>query len=278
MYLRPTDLGQALAALKAGPLTILAGGTDFYPARVGRPVREDVLDISALPDLQAIGETSEGWRIGALATWSDIAAHALPPIFDGLKLAAREIGGRQIQNAGTLAGNVCNASPAADGVPVLLSLGAEVELASVAGLRRLPLAAFITGNRRTERRPDELLTAIVVPRWPDASRATFRKLGARRYLVISIVAVALALALDRDGRIERAGLAVSACSEIAQRLPTLEAELCGQVLTGALAQHIRPEHLADLTPISDVRGTAEYRRDAALTLLRRALAEVAGEA
>ena len=112
VYLRPENLDQALDALSGGGLAIVAGGTDFYPARVGRPLDDDVLDISAIAGLRAIEERDDDWRIGALATWSEVIAADLPPCFDGLKLAAREVGGVQIQNAGTVAGNLCNASPA----------------------------------------------------------------------------------------------------------------------------------------------------------------------
>src|SRR5262249_4116921 len=127
-YLRPTSLDEALRALTR-PWTVLAGGTDFYPARVGRAIDENVLDIGGIAALRGITEQSEGWRLGATTTWSELTETSLPPLFDGLKQAAREVGGRQIQNAGTIAGNLCNASPAADGAPPLLALGAEVELA-----------------------------------------------------------------------------------------------------------------------------------------------------
>jgi CO/xanthine dehydrogenase FAD-binding subunit len=147
-YLRPESLEEALQALTR-PWTVLAGGTDFYPARVGRAIDEDVLDITAISALRGISEEEAGWRLGATTTWSELIETPLAPLFDGLKQAAREVGGRQIQNAGTIAGNLCNASPAADGVPPLLALGAEVELAGRAGARRLPLSRFITGNRRT---------------------------------------------------------------------------------------------------------------------------------
>jgi CO/xanthine dehydrogenase FAD-binding subunit len=277
MYLRPTDLTQALTALKARALTVLAGGTDFYPARVGRPVREDVLDITALSGLRGVREAPEGWRIGALATWSDILGQPLPPVFDGLKLAAREVGGQQIQNAGTIAGNICNASPAADGIPVLMALEAEVELSALDGVRRVPLEAFVTGSRRTERRPDELVTGILIPRWGPEAQATFLKLGARRYLVISIVVVAVTVDSDADGSVSRVAVAVGACSEVAQRLTKLEAKLVGKPLSPALADLVRPNDLAPLAPISDFRATAAYRHDAALTLVRRALAELGGE-
>jgi CO/xanthine dehydrogenase FAD-binding subunit len=277
MYLRPTDLTQALSALKGRRFSVLAGGTDFYPARVGRPWTDDVLDITGLGGLREVREEAGAYRIGALATWSEILAAPLPSVFDGLKLAAQEIGGRQVQNAGTLAGNLCNASPAADGIPILLALEAEVELSAQDGVRRLPLAAFLTGGRRTVRRADELMTAILIPRWGARARSTFCKLGARRYLVISIAMVAAVLEAGADGAITRAALAVGACSQVAQRLGALEAKLLGKALAPTLADLVRPEDLALLTPISDIRGSAEYRRDAAMTLVQRALAELGRE-
>jgi len=277
MYLRPTDLDVALRALKGAPLAVLAGGTDLYPACVGRPPPDDILDITALSALRGVREEASGFRIGALTTWSELLATPLPPWFDGLKRAAREVGGRQVQNAGTLAGNLCNASPAADGMPALLALDAEVELVAHDAVRRLPLASFVTGNRRTVRRAEELLTAILIPQWASSTRSTFIKLGARRYLVISIVMVAATLEADARGAVSRAALAVGACSEVAQRLPALETKLLGAPLGPALADLVGPQDLSALRPISDIRGSAEYRRHAALTLVRRALRELGDE-
>src|SRR3954447_9821432 len=111
LYLRPTEIEEAVAALAAGKLTILAGATDFYPARVGKPLSEDILDITALAALRGIAEDERGFRVGGAVRCSEVVAADLPRWFAGLALAAREIGGRQIQNAGTLAGNNCNASP-----------------------------------------------------------------------------------------------------------------------------------------------------------------------
>jgi CO/xanthine dehydrogenase FAD-binding subunit len=273
-YLRPVELTEALAALAAGPRVILAGGTDYYPARVGQPLDDDLLDITALPDLRRIADEGAHWRIPALATWTDVLEAPLPPLFDGLKLAAREVGGVQIQNAGTLCGNLCNASPAADGTPNLLALDALVELSSARATRRLPVAAFVTGSRAIVRRPEEMVTALIVPKPKDDARATFLKLGARKYLVISIVMVAAALEIA-DGTVARARIAVGSCSAVAQRLPALEATLAGQRLDAGLADLARPEHLAPLSPIDDIRGTATYRRDAALTVVQRAIRALA---
>ncbi len=271
VYLRPAELPDALRALSSQRLTVLAGGTDFYPARVGKPLDDDVLDITALGGLRGISDAGGRHRIGALATWTDVIRADLPPWFDGLKLAAREVGGMQVQNTGTVVGNVCNASPAADGVPNLLALDAEVELASHAGTRSVPLAQFVAGNRRTTRRADEIVTALLIPKPRHPARATFLKLGARKYLVISIVMVAAVIETD-GGKVANARVAVGSCSEVAQRLPALEAALRGQTLSPSL---VRAEHLAPLKPIDDVRGSAAYRRDAALTLVRRALKELA---
>jgi len=268
-YLRPTSLNEALQAL-ARPWTVLAGGTDFYPARVGRAIDDNVLDITAIAALRGIVAGPDGWRLGATTTWSELIEAELPPLFNGLKQAAREVGGRQIQNVGTLAGNLCNASPAADGVPPLLALDAEVELAGRAGIRRLPVAAFITGNRRTVLAPGELLVALHVPKPGRLARSAFLKLGARRYLVISIAMAAATLEIEAD-RIVSARIAVGACSAVAQRLPALEAALAGAPLDRRLADRVEAAQLAPLSPIDDVRGSAGYRSDAVVTLLRRLL-------
>ena len=135
----------------------------------------------------------------------------------------------------------------------------------------LPLGEFILGNRKTARRPDELLTAIRVPRRVENAVSTFLKLGARRYLVISIVMVAANLVLEDDGTIREALVCVGSCSPVAMRLTELERALRGQPARPGLQRVVRPEHLATLAPIDDVRATAAYRSDAARTLVERAL-------
>jgi len=270
VYLRPKRTEEALERLAAAPLTVLAGGTDHYPARVAKPLGEDILDITALDALRGIRRTPEGWRIGATTRWTQIIEARLPPLFDALKQAAREVGGVQIQNSGTLAGNLCNASPAADGVPALLALDAAVELASIRGTRRLALENFILGPRRTARRADELLTAILIAKPRLAARSRFLKLGARRYLVISIAMVAVVIEIEAE-RVAAARVAVGACSPVAQRLPALEAALVGAPLDESLGARLRAEHLAPLAPIDDPRGTAAYRREAAQILVARCL-------
>src|SRR5438067_3775784 len=159
VYLRPRTLNEAVDALGEPGAQVLAGGTDFYPALGERWISTPVVDITAVREIKGIAREKDYFRIGGGTTWTKVLQTPLPHCFDALKAAAREIGSVQIQNCGTVAGNLCNASPAADSVPALLVLDAEVELVSTGGARRLPLAQFITGNRRTQIRADEVLTA-----------------------------------------------------------------------------------------------------------------------
>jgi CO/xanthine dehydrogenase FAD-binding subunit len=269
-YIKPKTLDEAVAWLSAGEARILSGGTDFYPALGDRVVRDAIVDVSGLRELRGISTDKDRFRIGGLTTWSEIVRTPLPRCFDALKAAAREVGAVQIQNRGTVAGNLCNASPAADGVPPLLVLDAEVELVSDGGVRRMPLADFIVGNRRTQRKANEILTAVLIPRGLDDAVSTFVKLGARRYLVISISMVA-AIVQFENHKVVEARVAVGSCSAVARRLPALEAELVGVTVRDPLGASVRPEHLSSLSPIDDVRATAAYRIDASLRLVQRAL-------
>ncbi len=271
LYLRPTTLDEAVHALAESRGSILSGGTDFFPSLGDRVPSIPVIDISAVADLKGIHTTNDTIQIGGRTTWQEILEAPLPRGFDGLKAAAREVGSVQIQNVATVAGNLCNASPAADGIPPLLALDAEVTLASVSGVRRIPLASFVLGNRKTMRRADEILSAISVPRRLENSASTFLKLGARRYLVISIAMVAANLRIDEHGKIAEVLLAVGACTASALRLRTLEQSLCGVPAEQGIGNLVKPEHLAELSPIDDLRATAGYRRHAAQVLLKRAL-------
>jgi len=265
MYQRPENLAQALEALANGA-TPLAGGTDLFPRGEAR----NVVDVSRLPELRGIWNDNGAIRIGAATTWSEIVAMPLPPALTCLQQAAQDIGALQIQNSGTIGGNLCNASPAADGAPPLLALDAEVELAGPRGLRRLPLSDFLLGNRRTALLSGELMTAVIVPR-PDALGASaFLKLGARRYLVISIVMAAAGLRIE-NGLIAEARIAVGAAAPVARRLRALEDHLRGKPADSSLDFYVTADSFHDISPIDDLRATADYRRDAAVTLVRRAL-------
>ena len=224
-------------------------------------------------------------RIGALETWSALRRAALPAGCEALAQAAAAVGGQQIQNQGTIGGNLCNASPAADGVPVLLALDAQVELCSLRGARRLPLEQFVLGNRKTALAADELLTAIHLPLGSARARSQFLKLGHRRYLVISIAMVAVRLDFDAQDRVSSCAIAIGACSAVAQRQPALERllldrprsqleSLIDAALSAAAGASAPPSQLSGLSPLDDVRGSAAYRLEVAGELVRRALLEV----
>ncbi|MGB7184682.1 MAG: FAD binding domain-containing protein, partial [Burkholderiaceae bacterium] len=267
---RPQQLRDALQLMNQHTVTVMAGGTDIYPAHVGRSVKGTVLDISALSELSQVRSIAVNGEVflelGAALTWTSLVRRRDPllrsPWLDGLVMAAAEVGGVQIQNRGTLAGNLCNASPAADGVPALMALDASVVLISIQGERVLPLHKFITGPRQTALMPNELVRAIrlPVPMSTDRSHAAFLKLGHRRYLVISAVMVAARLDW-RDNRVAAAAIAVGSCSPVAIRLPALENDLLGQSPANVIALSGRPlpgATLSALSPISDLRGSDHY--------------------
>jgi CO/xanthine dehydrogenase FAD-binding subunit len=267
--IRPRTLSEAISAAGSGDRVVIAAGcTDLFPATHAQTLPGRILDLTTVEGLRGIARTADGWRIGAATTWTDILRADLPPAFEGLKAAARQVGGVQIQNAGTVGGNLCNASPAADGVPPLLTLDAEVELVSGRGVRRLPLAEFITGPRRTMLAPGEILTAILLP---DAQgRGSFVKLGARAYLVISIVMVA-ARAVVADGRLAAVAVSVGSCSPVAVRMTALETRLTGAPVADAAGIVTADLVAPALLPIDDVRADAVYRAEVAVELIRRAL-------
>lgn len=267
-YARPDSLPEALRLMAGGGRRVLAGGTDLYPG-AGARLTGPVLDPGGLPGL--VGVTAgQGLRIGAATPWAAIAAADLPPAARALQQAARQVGGVQVQNAGTIGGNLCNASPAADGVPPLMALEARVEILSAAGTRTMALDQFLLGPRRTALAPDEILAAILIPAAALSGRSAFVKLGARSHLVISIAMVAARLVVECD-HIIQAAVAVGACSPVAQRLALVEAALIGAPVAAAVSRIRAPDVQAALAPIDDVRATAAYRREAAVELVRRAV-------
>lgn len=276
-YYRPATLQEAIAIAANEDVVPLAGATDVYPAAVGRrawgdPTHKDVLDLSAVAALRGIYETAEGTRIGALATWSDLVAAPLPPTFDGLKAAARAVGGLQVQNRGTIAGNLVTASPAGDGAPNLMALDAEVEIEGPNGTRRVAVERFIVDYRRVDLVRGEIVAALHVPKAPGAISA-FEKLGARAYLVISIAMVA-GLARIEGGRIVEVRLAVGACSPVARRLRDLEKDLVS-VPAREAGDVVASQHFSGLSPIDDIRASGEYRLAAAEWLTRDVLSRLA---
>lgn len=271
-YFAVRDLEEAIRIRAQTGFAVLAGGTDLYPALENGLRIPGAIDITNVAALRApIRRTGDLWTIPALTTWSEVVGADLPAQFDALKQAGVEVGGRQIQNTGTVGGNICNASPAADGVAALLALDATVVLEGAGGRREMPLAEFVRGNRRTALLADEILTAVQVPAVTGRHASLFRKLGARRYLVISIAMVAVLVELDSRGVTCRGAIAVGACADRALRLPAAEASLLGLDME-ALGRYELPDGaLAPLSPIDDVRGSAAYRRHAVRVLVEEAV-------
>lgn len=269
MFAQPSTLAEAVALLTGRNALIVAGGTDIYPAHAGRQIRNDVVALSRVAELRCIKDCGGHVRIGGAATWSDIIRAPLPDCCEALKQAAREVGSIQIQNRGTIAGNLCNASPAADGVPPLLALDAEVELVSEKGARTIPLASFITGYRQTALAKGEILTAVIVPKSP--GRSAFAKLGSRRFLVISIIMAAAVIETTPGGAIANARVAIGSAGPVAIRLPGMEEALRGLPRGARPSSRLEDRHFNPLSPIDDVRAPAAYRIEAARTIVGEVL-------
>ena len=233
-----------------------------------------MLDLTALRELRGIREEVTQFRIGALTSWTAIAEAALPAQFFCLQAAAREVGGaadpesrhHRRQSVQRLAGGGRRAGAA--GARCRDRAGR-----AVAANARWPCLISSWGRARSIFAPDEIASAILIPKPKGAAHSSFVKLGARKYLVISIVMAAGYLDVV-GSRIVDARIAVGSCSPVALRLPALEAALKGEVAISNLARLVKPEHLAPLAPIDDVRGSADYREEAALVVVRRLLAEL----
>lgn len=271
-FARPQSLNEALALLQEDRYKVIAGGTDYYPALGDKLPDSSVLDITNIDDISGIGVTDAGIEIGALTSWADVIQADLPPSLHALQLAAAEVGSVQIQSRATIAGNLCNASPAADGVPALLCCDAVVRVKSTRGTRNLGISEFVQGNRRTGLAPDELLTSIFIPAASLSGCSDFLKLGSRRYLVISIAMVACRLVVEND-RVTSASVAVGSCSEVATRVRSVEAALIGCNATTHSVGSVVPERIPELTPITDVRASADYRHKASAAIIKRSLAK-----
>jgi len=266
--LTPRSLPDALAMLRdEAPLTPLAGCTDLYVALNFGTLRDErFLDLWRLDTLKTIEVRGDVLTIGALATHTDLIRSLLVRArLPMLAAAAREIGGVQIQNRGTIGGNVANASPAGDTLPVLAAADALVVLQSARETRRVPFTAFYTGYRQSVRRPDELIVALEIPRV--RGRQLFRKVGTRAAQAISKVVMAGVIEpKTRSGR--RVRIALGSVAPTVVRAKKTEAALAAGASIDAAQQTL----LSEIAPIDDIRSDAEYRRRVAANLLSRFLA------
>lgn len=275
----PVSLADAYALAAAGTHRPLAGGTDLLvqiTGEIGAPP-ERVLDLWQLDDLRGIAVRDGALELGALTTYADIRASALcAEHVPALVEAASTIGAAQIQNRGTLGGNVMNASPAGDTLPVLLALDAVLVAGASGGERSIPASAFWPSYRTTAVRPDELLVRIRIP-LAAGREQRFRKVGTRRAQAISKVVMALAWTEEpATGGWRDVRLALGSVAPTPIRASAAERVLEG-VRPGADASE---EAVAALTsklePIDDVRSTAAYRREVAGRVLRRLLRDAGG--
>lgn len=263
---RARSLDEALQLMRDDPRTPLAGATDlFVSLNFGTCRDRRFLDLWGVEELRGVEERGGRLSIGALTSFSALArsplvARWLPMLVE----AARLVGGVQIQNRGTLGGNIANGSPAGDSLPVLAAVDAELVLRSVESERRVPLTGFYTGYRTNVLRPDELIVAIEVP--PVQGRQWFRKVGTREALAISKVVVAAVRAPDGTPRI-----ALGSVAPTVVRAGRTEAAL----RAGADADAAVATLQSEIAPIDDIRSTAAYRRLAAGNLLKRFWSETA---
>ena len=270
-YLKPTTLADACAARAAHPdYVLLAGGTDYMVGVHHRPDPPGVIDLFGLDGLGGVEETDGAIRIGAGTTYaqllrSEVVRERLPALFE----CAREVGAVQIQERGTLGGNMATSSPVGDTLPVLLALDARVVLGSVRGERTVPYHGFCTGYRKIDLAADELIVAVELPRPPQGLVQFWRKVGTRRAQAISKVMVAACARLDDEGVIAHVRLAMGAVADRPVRLEQTEALLLGKAPSEALAQQARDEVRREIVPISDVRSTKDYRLSAAANLAAR---------
>jgi CO/xanthine dehydrogenase FAD-binding subunit len=269
---RPADLPGAFDALDARPdAHLLAGGTDFMvEVNFGHRRPPAVVSLRRLPELQGYEIGPDEVDIGAGVTWRTIERE-LAGELPALAAAARTVGSPQMRNAATIGGNLGTASPAGDGLPVLLAADAAVVLAGRDGERTVPVAQFVTGVKRTVLRPGEIITRVRVPRL--AGPQEFLKVGTRNAMVISICCAALLV--DRAGRTVRIGLGSVAPTPV--RAPDAESYIAGQIDWAALsAPPAAVARFGELVrdavrPISDHRGTAAYRSRAVQVIATRAL-------
>ena len=275
----PTGLEQAYRLLAEAVHRPIAGGTDVLVQLSGAlgPPPERLLDLWGLDELRGINLDGDALTLGALTTYTEIRRSAVcRDLVPALVDAAATVGAAQIQNRGTLGGNVANASPAGDMLPVLLATDATIVVGSLRGEREVPAAGFWTGYRKTALQPDEIVVRMRIPLIADR-QVRFRKIGTRRAQAISKVVLALSWVAESPGvpwRMVRLGL--GSVAERPIRATATEAVLEGRLPTSDSANTASVRVAAEIEPINDVRSTADYRRAVTARVLHRLIREAGG--
>jgi CO/xanthine dehydrogenase FAD-binding subunit len=273
----PRELDEALARLseRRSALKIIAGGTDLMVLMNARMLDgEEFLDIWRVNDLRGITDEGERLRVGALTTFTELIKSTLvQENAPALVAASRTIGAVQIQNRGTIGGNIVNASPAGDSLPVLAAYDAEVEIRSAQRRRRVGFNQFYTAYRRTVLEPDEMVVAVLIPKLAEAERDFFFKVGTRRAQAISKTVLS-AKAKISEGRIETISIGVGSVAPTVIRATQTEGLLTGNRLTADLVEQARQVIASEVAPITDLRSTEHYRRTVTANVLTRFLRQL----
>jgi carbon-monoxide dehydrogenase medium subunit len=279
VYERPGTVAEAVAALAAGDARALAGGTDLVPQlREGRRQVGRVVDLKRIAELTAISTLPGGGiSIGAAATCAAVARHPLvAEAYPAIARSAQLIGGVQVQNRASLGGNICNAAPSADAVPALICHQARAVIATPGGRREASVESLFRGPGRTALEAGEVLVAIQLPPREAHSAAAYLRFTPRREMDIAVAGAGAFLRLGPDGRIAGARIVLASVAPTPLRASTAEQRLAGEKPSRALLEDAGRLAAADARPISDTRGSAEYRRSLVAVLTARALAQCCG--
>jgi carbon-monoxide dehydrogenase medium subunit len=279
-FLRPKTLSELLGVLAKTGGSILAGGTDIVPKmRRSQYEASTLVDATQISELRFIREQGERIHIGALTTHQEMADSALlAEVNPALVAAARSVGCEQTRNRGTLGGNLANASPAADTIPPLLIFDANVQILSKTGKNIIPLDDFLISPGKTKLNLGEVITQVSFQPFAGAWGVAFMKLGKRNGMAISVVSAAAGIVLDPNGRISKARLCLGSVAPRVVRSPAVEKILQGQQPTPKILERAAQACLEDISPISDVRSTAEYRQHSAVVVARRVLERAVDQA
>ncbi len=276
----PTTLAEVYPRLskRGRSIRVIAGGTDLMVLMNAHQLNDaEFLDIWRVDELRGITDEGDAVRIGALTTYTQLIKSALIQLYvPSLVAASRTIGAIQIQNRGTIGGNVVNASPAGDSLPVLAAYDAEIEIGSLRGTRRVAFNQFYAGYRRTVLEPDELVLAVRIPKLKKGERDFFWKVGTRRAQAISKTVMA-AKAQIANGRIESISIGVGSVAPTVIRVPQTERLLASTTLTSDLVDRARQSIAREVAPITDLRSTEHYRRTVTGNVLARFLRKLCAE-
>jgi CO/xanthine dehydrogenase FAD-binding subunit len=275
----PTSLAEAYAHLshRGGAAKIIAGGTDLMVLMNAHMLdAREFLDIWRVDELRGITGDGDTLRIGALTTYTQlIKSELIQKHVPSLVTASRTIGAIQIQNRGTIGGNIVNASPAGDSLPVLAAYDAEIELGSARGTRRVPFNQFYTGYRQSVLAQDELVLGVRIPKLQQGEVDFFWKVGTRRAQAISKTVLAARARMNGE-TIEAINIGVGSVAPTVIRAPQTERLLTGKTLTSALVEQARQMMAKEVTPISDLRSTEHYRRIVTGNVLVKFLRQLLG--